>query len=138
MKKLIEKFASFSLIAIALMVVVPAPVSRAQNLGGTVRISTKPDGAYYSVDGQVYTHATAAIWPAGSKHILSADLTENGVVNKAHYTFGGWKSGSGELPGGNTITVTADPSVSDYTGVFTVEYALSLAFFGCVDATHCS
>ena len=125
--------ATYFLIAIAALV----PAASAQNLGSTVTISTIPDGAYYSVDGQIFTHATSAIWPAGSKHILSADVEQDGVLNKTKLTFGGWSFGNTALPGGNIVTITADPSITSYTATFSVQYALSLIFFSCPDATNC-
>jgi uncharacterized protein (TIGR03437 family) len=114
-----------------------APAIRAQNLGTAVTINTVPDGAYYSVDGQMYTHASSAIWPAGSKHILSVDPEEDGILNKTKLTFSNWSYGSTPLPGGTTVAVTADPSVSSYTANFAVQYALSLIFFSCPDPSSC-
>jgi len=114
-----------------------APAFRAQSLGSTTTISTVPDGAYYSVDGQFYTHATSAIWPAGSKHVLSAVVEQDGVQSKARYTFSGWQAGGTTIPGGSTVTITADPSVTQYRAMFSVQYALSLVFFSCPDPTGC-
>src|ERR1035441_4279420 len=45
-----------------------APVFHAQTQGSLTRITPVPDGAGYLVDGQYYTHASSALWPAGSKH----------------------------------------------------------------------
>jgi uncharacterized protein (TIGR03437 family) len=136
MKTPLSKFASFSIFLIAIAAAL-APVYRAQSLGSTVRVSTIPDGAYYSVDGQIYTHATSAIWPAGSKHILSADVEQDGVQMKTKLTFGSWQYGTTTLPGGNTVAITADPSINEYHAVFQEQYALSLVFFSCPDPAHC-
>ena len=114
------------------------PLFHAQNLGSTVTVYTMPDGGYFSVDGQNYNHAMSAIWPAGSKHVLSVDSTvQNGGPTKTQYTFHGWSSSLGTLPSGNTVTVTADPAFTSYKAQFDLQYALSLIFFTCSDATNC-
>src|SRR5205085_6580834 len=50
-----------------------APVVHAQIQGSVTRITPVPDGASFNVDGQLYTHAVSAVWPAGSKHLLYVD-----------------------------------------------------------------
>jgi len=112
-------------------------VCRAQSLGSTTTISTIPEGAYYSVDGQIYTHATSAIWPAGSKHVLSADPEQDGTGSKTKLTFTSWQYGNTTLPGGDTVTITADPAITEYHATFSVQYAVSLVFFSCPDPAHC-
>ena len=136
MKNYLSKFAPVTLLLTAALAV-PVPV-RAQNLGTAIRISTVPDGAYYSVDGQIYTHATTAIWPTGSKHILSTDVEQDGIQQKARFSFSNWAFGGSTLPGGNTVVVTADPSITEYHAIFSVQYAVSVVFFSCPDPTHCS
>jgi uncharacterized protein (TIGR03437 family) len=133
MKNLFSKLASFFVLTIATTAVL-VPVFRAQNLGSVTRISTVPDGAYYSVDGQIYNHATSAIWPAGSKHSLFVDLEQDGVQQKARFTFTSWQYSGGTLPGGNSVSITADPSVTDYKATFSVQYAISLVFYACPTA----
>ena len=138
MKKFLLKFASFLIVAIVILAAF-APVVRAQNLGGTVRISTVPDGPYYMVDGMNYNHAVSAVWPSGSKHLLSVQsLMQDGVSNKARYTFQNWQAGGVTLPAGNIVTVTADPSLTTITANFQAEYALSLVFNSCTDSIYCS
>ena len=41
-----------------------APVFRAQDLGSITKITPVPDGGTFLVDGQSYSHAASAIWPA--------------------------------------------------------------------------
>ncbi len=138
MKKFCLKIAPITILSIAVLAAF-APVVHAQDLGITVRISPTPDGAYYSVDGMHYTHASSAVWPVGSKHVLAVDaLIQYGLGNKTRYTFQGWKAGSMGLPGGNIVTITADPAMTDITASFTLEYALSLNFYSCPDPTYCS
>lgn len=114
------------------------PLFHAQNLGSAVQVSTMPDGASYSVDGQNYSHAMSAVWPAGSKHILSVDSGEqDGGPTKTRYSFKSWQYSGGVVPGGNTVTVTADPAFTYYRAQFDLQYALSLIFFTCSDPTNC-
>src|ERR1017187_7435397 len=95
------------------------PFFHAQNLGSTVTVYTVPDGAYYSVDGQNYNHAMSAVWPAASKHILSVDSTlQDGGGTKTRYNFKGWTYSGGGIPGGNTVTITADPAFTYYKAMF--------------------
>src|SRR5207248_9032417 len=69
----------FSKVAAALAVIgiqmAAAPVIYAQIQGSVTHITPVPDGVYFSVDGQSYSHAASAVWPAGSKHILSVETT---------------------------------------------------------------
>ena len=136
MKKFQSRIAPvFILTMVSSVVLVPSV--HAQNLGSTVTVSTVPDGAYFSVDGQVYNHAMSAIWPAGSKHVLSVDSNvQNGGATKTEYTFGGWSYLGGALQG-NTVTVTADPAFTYYKAQFGLQYALTLVFFTCSDPANC-
>ena len=135
MTKSFSKFVTI-LSAIAIQVAV-VPVSRAQNQGSVTHVTPVPDGAYFKVDGQTYNHAAAAVWPAGSKHILWVDSTiQNSPLTKTRLTFQGWSFGGQVLPT-NPIAVTADPSIGDFQALFGVEYALSVVFFNCPDPTSC-
>ena len=65
----------------------------------TITISTNPNGARFSVDGQVYNYAVTLVWPTGSEHVL--DFI-NGPVQTStdgltQYTFGGWVDNAGLL-----------------------------------------
>ena len=76
-----------------------APVFRAQDLGSVTRITPVPDGAQYYVDGQVYTHASSAVWPAGSKHTLWVPAAVQMPQVRTQYTFRSWDfSGGGFQP----------------------------------------
>ncbi|HLK62144.1 MAG TPA: hypothetical protein VKU19_01795 [Bryobacteraceae bacterium] len=140
MKKFQSKVAPvfiLTMISSALLI----PDSYAQNLGSTVTVAPLPDGAYFSVDGQIYSHAMSAIWPAGSKHTLSVDsLLQGGSSQlKTQFTFKNWTSNIGAVQGGtNTIIVTADPAITYYHANFDLQYALSLIFFSCPDPTNCA
>jgi uncharacterized protein (TIGR03437 family) len=137
MKKFISKFATITLILFSISAVF-SPVLHAQGGGVTVSVSTKPNGIAFSVDGQVYFQPFSAVWPQGSKHVLSTDIVQPDRTQKAQYLFQSWAMPNGQLPPGNTITVTADPANPTFQATFTAQYALTLSFFGCPDPTHCA
>ena len=136
MKKVSLKIGSFLTVLLALAVVF-VPVCRSQNLGSTVRVYTVPDGGQFSVDGQGYSHAASFVWPAGSRHTLSIPAVVQ-AQTKTQFVFGSWNFSGGSIPGGGTIVITADPSVSAYYATFTENFALSLNYYPCPDPTHCS
>lgn len=113
-----------------------APVFRAQEQGSVTRITPVPDGVEYQVDGQTYSHASSAMWPAGSKHTLWVPNTNQLAQVRTKYTFGGWQFAGGSLPF-NPVTVTASPSIPEYRAVFDVQYALGIVFFNCPDPANC-
>lgn len=102
------------------------------------RIYTVPDGLAYDVDGQRYTSGATMFWPVGSKHVLSAMPSQVGGLNvKSRYDFQGWKFTGGDLPGGATVTVTADPSLKEFYAVYQVEHALDVLFNTCTGTPEC-
>ena len=113
-----------------------APVFRAQDLGSVTRITPVPDGAQYSVDGQVYFHASSAVWPAGSKHTLWVPFAVQTPQNRTQYTFHDWEFAGGSFQT-NPVTVTATSSITEYRAVFDVAYALGLSYFTCPDSGPC-
>lgn len=123
------------LVLVALSVAL-APIFRAQDLGSITRITPVPADAQYMVDGQTYSHATSAAWPAGSKHTLWVPNTTQLSNFRMKYTFRGWDFAGGSLPF-NPATVTASPAISEYRAVFDVLYALGVVFFDCADPEHC-
>jgi len=134
MKQSFSKF--IPIIAAAALEMAVAPVVHAQ-IGSITHIIPVPDGVYFTVDGQSYNHAASAVWPAGSKHILSVDTAvQDSPIDKSRYSFKGWRFPGGTLPT-NPVAVTADSSISEYRAVFDVQYALSIVFFNCPDPAHC-
>src|SRR5947208_3096415 len=101
-----------------------------------VRIYTLPDGVGYTVDGQYYTLPSSAIWPNGTKHVLSVNPYPAGSNLNTRYTFGSWRYAGGTLPG-STVTVTADPAIKEFYATFTVEHTLSLNFLNCPPEIDC-
>lgn len=111
-----------------------APTVRAQELS-TTRIVTVPDGAFYSVDGQSYQHSTSFIWPKGSKHVLQAP-TDAGTAFGIQYAFQTWQWSGGPLAG-NPVSITADPSITQYTATFVLQYRFDLVFNNCGTTLPC-
>jgi uncharacterized protein (TIGR03437 family) len=129
MEKIITKFAAIFLVF--------AGIAAAQT-GTATRIYTVPDNLTYSVDGQRFTTATSAFWPTGTKHVLQADPSQGGGQNgKSRYTFASWQFAGGTMPGGGTVTVTADPSLKEFYATYTVENALDLSFSTCTGTPDC-
>src|SRR6476646_7045833 len=84
----------------------------------TVRVSTEPSGARYTVDGLQYIQPTSFIWPTGSKHavtIVSPTYSNtpnsgqcelagsSGIIQydpgcRTRYAFTSWETGAGTLP----------------------------------------
>src|ERR1035438_10469316 len=112
----------FVIFALGMML---APPSRAQDLGSITRITPIPDGAMYSVDGQVYSHATSAVWPSGSKHILAVPMPAQAGPTRTQYSFNHWEFAGGSLLL-NPLAVTASPDIPEYQAVFDVLYGLGL------------
>ena len=122
-------------ITVALLAAAIVPAFHAQDIGAIVRVIPVPDGAYYGVDGVFYNHATSFIWPKGSKHTLTVELSTQGD-SSTNYQFDSWTVGSTTLPG-NMVNVTADSGIIEYHAQFVTTYALRLAFFACPDPAHC-
>src|SRR5687768_5718771 len=105
-----------------LLAVLAAPqVFQAQELGSTVRILSVP-GGYFGVDGVYSQYPVALMWAKGTKHTLSVDTLVQTDGTGSNYLFSGWEYSGGALPGGSRITVTADPSITEYRAMFTVTY----------------
>ncbi len=98
------------------------------------RISATPAGAGYTVDGQNYTVPTSDIWPQGSKHLLSATPVETNLNSGTQYVFQDWLWTGGQFKSPD-FTITADPSITSYTAEFTLNYALTVDFYGCGNGT---
>src|SRR4051812_44438576 len=105
-----------------------AATSLAQT-GAATRIYTIPDGLAFNVDGQRYTGPTTSFWPTGTKHVLEALVAQLGGLNvKSRYAFKAWQYVGGTLPGGITVTVTADPALKEFFAAYSVQHALNVEF----------
>jgi uncharacterized protein (TIGR03437 family) len=132
MKKLVAKSGLF--LAVISLLTGLAPLDRAQSV---TRVYTDPDGVFYQVDGQFFNHATSFVWPAGSKHTLSITPVQTDVTGTTQWSFTNWNSGSTVFTQ-NPLVITADPSMSEFHALLTVNYALSLRYFSCSDASSCA
>ena len=98
----------------------------------STRIFTNPSGAYFYVDGQLFTDSATFFWPQGSKHTLKVDLLQQNTRVKERYSFTGWTDSSGVLSSPATQQViTADPAITSYEANFVAQYAVTLSFFAC-------
>lgn len=114
-----------------------AGISEAQS-GTATQVYTVPDGLAFTVDGQRFSAAMTAFWPTSTKHVLTADQFEFGGLNvKSRYAFQGWQYSGGQIPGGATITVTADPTLKAFYALYSVEHALDLVFNTCTGTAEC-
>jgi uncharacterized protein (TIGR03437 family) len=103
----------------------------------SIIISTNPNGARYSVDGQMYNYTQTFVWPTGSEHILQFITDSNqGVLQTTldgltQYRFSGWVDNAGLLvPTGSLIqTITANPAITSITATLTVAYLVRLNYF---------
>jgi uncharacterized protein (TIGR03437 family) len=105
-------------------------ISPAQAQNSVTQVSSSPAGATFNVDGQNYTQAVSAAWPAGSKHVLSVQGTSQ-VANLGEIlVFKEWQWAQGTFTD-TQITITSDPAITSYTAVFTATYALNVVFYAC-------
>src|SRR4051812_8267307 len=102
------------------------------------QIYTIPGGIAYTVDGQFYRVPSSAVWPAGSKHVLSLNPLQVGLNTKTQYAFNSWQYVGGTITGGATVTVTADPAIKEFWAVFGVQHAISLNFSDCTPDIPCA
>lgn len=125
MKKLHSRFL---LVAVPLLAVTAfAPSGRAQTLSETT-VTSSPAGPWFSVDGTIYSQAMSAFWPVGSVHTLSEPYGSGynyGANGATQYQFQAWQWSGGTFST-PTITVIADPSITQYTAVYTVEYQFTV------------
>ena len=104
----------------------------------TVDVRVNPPGAAFMVDGNTYITPQVFAWPAGSKHIVEFPLSVDGNGNQTSlqyaqngniaYGFGSWTANNGALPGGSTVTVTADASLTSVVASVTVNYLVAINF----------
>ena len=107
----------------------------------TITISTVPNGAKFTVDGQVYNQAATLVWPAGSKHILGfitdppppgqTTTVQSAPDGSIKYVFSGWTDNANLLiPQADAVqSITADPRITSLKAVLQVAYRVRLSFF---------
>jgi uncharacterized protein (TIGR03437 family) len=107
----------------------------AQSGGTATQVYTVPSGLTFQVDGQIYTQPMSAMWPAGSKHTLYVQPLQS--FNGALYAFNQWIFPAGKFTT-NPVTITADPSITQYSAVFGIGYDLSIRFNSCSNPAGCA
>ncbi len=131
MKKSLLKSLTFCILPALLAAF--APAGRAQSQGTATRILSVPANLEFRVDGQRVLSAASPIWPTGSVHVLFAMPPTQVSLDGTRYDFQGWETPAGALPG-NPVTVTADPTISEYRAVFASSgYVFSLRYHPCAD-----
>jgi len=135
MKQFVTKGILF-ILALAVFATV-APLNLAQVGNSITQVSTIPNGLKFQVDGQYYYSTMGAIWPAGSKHALSAATVQYDTLGTTQYAFQGWTWSGGAVPGAvsaggfSVVTVTADPTISGYQATYGTNYAVHVQFNNC-------
>ena len=119
-------------INVTYLVLWAALAAAGQEPSAIVRVASNPPGLPFRVDGLNFSGAASFAWPAGSKHVLSADPMLDGVRAGARYRFAGWRAGDTQLQqAANTIIVSADAAITEYRAEYGAEYLMSLSFFNC-------
>ena len=97
------------------------------------KVTTTVSGIPFFVDGVQYRSSQLFLWPAGSKHELTfkGNQEDGSFLDElltTRYTFGGWSVDGGVSAGGtgSSITITADPTVTGYTGSVSVAYRVNV------------
>lgn len=99
---------------------------------GSTRIYTQPRGASFYVDGDKFIDSATFLWPQGSKHTLNTDVLQSDSLVKKRYAFSQWTNSTALNTNSSPIQIiSADPAITSYTAVFTLQYAVLLNFFGC-------
>ena len=101
----------------------------------STRIVTVPNGIQVAVDGQTYTSPITLLWPQGSSHTLHGFNQQPPGLN-TQFVFSGWTTNRGALGASNsidpsTITVTADPSITEIDANYATAYLVHVSYFTC-------
>ena len=128
-----NKFVKITLILIAISLWFGLPAGGATQTTPTAptcvtRIGTSNSGLQFYVDGVPYTQPVSMVWTTGSQHVLAVTvLSQSGTLTNSQYTFLQWQWSLGIFTQ-NLITITADPSITQYTAIFQGAYGLNLVF----------
>ena len=99
------------------------------------RVVTVPSGLAFTIDGQLYNAPFSGMWPAGSKHTLAVQPVQN--LSGGLYTFQHWEVNGGVIPQ-SLVTITADPSITEFRAVFQTQYKVSFRFNDCSPKQPCA
>lgn len=106
-----------------------------QEVFSQVRVGTRPSGARFYVDGVPYFSTQSFLWARGSKHTISIQGVQTTTLVGQRMTFNGWESGGKTFSTLSETTITADPAISDITGVVSLEYLVRLFVAACPETT---
>jgi uncharacterized protein (TIGR03437 family) len=99
----------------------------AQQIAST-RVMAQPCGQFY-VDGTPFTNVAVFLWPVGSIHTLAVGESYPISDGVACYSTGkSWVDSNGNTvpPGGPTVTVVADPSITYYQTTAELDYRVNI------------
>lgn len=121
----------------------------AQQTNTFMTITTSPAGGAFLVDGQAYRSSAVFSWTIGSTHVIEAlqdtvpaayDPTTIATaaylqdLPECYRVFTGWTDSSGQVagidPSAATISVTADPTLSQLVVNYTVNCLVFIDFYG--------
>ena len=110
----------------------------AQQTTSSIHIYTQPPGLAFYVDGQRFLSNATLLWPQGSKHAVTTDITQLGLLQQTQYAFSGMTTNLGPLTYPSTIT--ADPTLTWIQFAFSTQYAVSLNYYNCaaMSAASCA
>jgi hypothetical protein len=126
-----SKMGRISLQITGILAIFPLATAAAETLS-SVRVYTYPADASFQVDGVTYYAPATFMWPAGSKHLISADPVQTGLHIGKRWAFKQWVANSTVLePKVPSVNFTADPAISSFRAEFDMYYALTLSFNAC-------
>ncbi len=132
---ILEKIHLISFKIAACLVLLAGTAAAAETLA-VVRVQSSPPNVPFSVDGQYYRGPASFVWPAGSKHTLTAEALLELSHTQTRYSFKRWAAGGTEImPVQPTAVITADPAIGAYTVEYAVEYELRINFYNCPDSS---
>ena len=127
--------------ALGALLITPLAPAQSQSVTRIRAIGGNGAAPSFSVDGFNYTQSAAFLWPTGSKHTLTVDpLVQADVSTLTQYAFQSWSftgtdsqggAASGSFSSASTVTITADPAITEYDATFLIAYQLQVLFYPC-------
>src|SRR5713226_748139 len=102
----------------------------------SIRIYTQPPGLAFYVDGQRFMSNATLLWPQGSKHTVTTDINQLGLLQQTQFALSAMTTNLGALTYPSTIT--ADPTLTWIQFAFSTQYAVSLNYYNCAGMTAVS
>jgi uncharacterized protein (TIGR03437 family) len=131
-----KRFAVFTLIVLAVVLWMAPPV--AAQTTSHVLVKAHDPRAVFTVDGKEYTGAASFLWPTGSRHTLYFPVSDDGCQYNGPRTtrycgITGWTVNNASTVN-NPASITADPTITQYTSIGTAEHLVNLVLFDGPDA----